>query len=275
MAEEEEEEEKSRGRSDRDVQDPTAFTDDDDQMEQDADCGGETDDGACGDSEMLPLPFSDASTMTHSHSDGGSDLSRPSNSAQAFTARGSSLSDLASVPITDSYMTATIPSSASASASASSPAAFGLLRVDSAQRRSTISDKRAVELEFAALHGQHVCSTGRAAMGAYTYRGFLRGQQRYGLGQTTYDSGAVFVGEYRDDKCNGLYLGWQAEWQSAAPFVSSVSAHSFLSLRAAATVSDVVAHAQVRASGPVATPKAICNSTKASGKMTPSMALAR
>ena len=71
----------------------------------------------------------------------------------------------------------------------------------------TISDKRAAELEFAALHGHHVCSTRRSAMGALTYRGWLRGQQRHGLGQTTYESGAVFVGQYRDDKCNGLHIG--------------------------------------------------------------------
>ena len=272
-----EEEEKSGGGDDRDDPDPTAPTDDADRMEEDADCGGEMNGDACGDSEMLPLPFTDATPMPHSRSDGDSNLSRSSNSAQVPTARGSSLSDLASAAMTDSSMEAALlSSSASASASAPPPAAFGLLRVDSAQRRLTISDKRATELEFAALHGQHVCSTRRAVMGAYTYRGWLRGQQRHGVGQTTYDSGAVFVGEYRDDKCNGLHVNWLTGWQSAVPLVSSVSAHSFLSLRAAAaTVSDVAARAQVRASGPVATPKAICRPTKASGKTTPSMALAR
>lgn len=218
-----EEEEKSGGHNDREDPDPTASTDDADRLEEDADCGGEMDDGACGDSEMLPLPFTDATPIHHSHSDGDSNLSCSSNSAQVPTARGSSLSDLASVAMTDSSMEAALlSSSASASASAPPPAAFGLLRVDSAQRRLTISDKRATELEFAALHGQHVCSTRRAVMGAYTYRGWLRGQQRRGVGQTTYDSGAVFVGEYRDDKCNGLHLDWEAGSRSGLPCDCSI-----------------------------------------------------
>jgi hypothetical protein len=268
-----EEEEKSGGGDDRDDQDPTASTDDAGRMEEDADCGGEMD--ACGDSEMLPLPFADATPMPYSHSDGDSNLSRSSDSAQASTARGSSLSDLASVAMTDSSgsMEAAMSSSASASASAPPQAAFGLLRLASAQRRLTISHKRAQELEFAALHGRHVCSTRRSAMVALTYRGCPRGQQRHGVGQTTYDSGAVFVGEYRDDKCNGLYLSWQAGWQSDLS-CDCASAHLF-SCPVAPVTAAVSARAQARASGPVATPTAACRPTKASGKTTQNMAPVR
>lgn len=202
----EEEEEKTGGHDDPQMQASTASAGDVDDMEQDADSGGEMDDGAC-DAEMLPLPFTAATPIPHSHSDGGDGhLDASNNSAPAFVG-GSSLSQLVSVALTDSSAAAALPSSACASASAPAPdavAAFGLLRVDSMQRRSTISDKRAAELEFNALHGQHVFSTRRrAATGAFTYRGSLRGQQRHGVGQSTYDSGAVFVGEYRDDKCNG------------------------------------------------------------------------
>jgi len=133
--------------------------------------------------------------------------------------QGSASASASGASSASSFPSAAEPASASASASSSaacaaaapshsqspSPsvaASYGLLRVDSHQRKSAIKVARAAKLELAAaLQPQQRSSAQRA--GAYTYRGSLLGQQRHGVGQSTCDSGAVFVGEYRDDKCNG------------------------------------------------------------------------
>ena len=93
---------------------------------------------------------------------------------------------------------------AAAAAAAPDPlVSYDLLRSDGHGHVDTIDELHANLLEQAAVQNRGVRSKRTWAADGFTYRGSLRGNKRHGLGQSTYDSGSVFVGEYRDDKCNG------------------------------------------------------------------------
>ena len=95
-----------------------------------------------------------------------------------------------------------------ASSSSSSSTFFGLIRDDRVRGAIRLDAVHARALEAEAAVRSGMPSRRAWSCEPFTYRGMLRktaqGQLlRHGLGQSTYDNGSVFIGEYRDGKCNG------------------------------------------------------------------------
>jgi hypothetical protein len=90
---------------------------------------------------------------------------------------------------------------------------FGIVRVDARGRRAVVNEEQASRFELTAAQRGPMPSKASLAWHTqgYTYRGSLKDGTtiRHGLGQSTLDSGSVFVGEYREDKCEG-----QGTWRT-------------------------------------------------------------
>jgi hypothetical protein len=90
---------------------------------------------------------------------------------------------------------------------------FGIVRVDARGRRAVVNEEQASRFELTAAQRGPTPSKASLAWHTqdYTYRGSMKDGTtiRHGLGQSTLDSGSVFVGEYREDKCEG-----QGTWRT-------------------------------------------------------------